>query len=293
VKSASTSSPASVRGERFCLLSAGLLPGVRSPDRLYWFKRIPVDWCRTSTSAGGRRVALRGRDHAWPSLEWHSSAVAIAWFDGRRQAAMPRTESTMASKVFCDIAISADGYVAGPGQTAEKPFGDGPVDRLHAWMFDTPDENRAEIDQVAAAGAFVMGRNMFGAGRGEWDLSWKGWWGDNPPYHAPVFVLTRHSREPLAMEGGTTFTFVTDGIESALDQARKAAGDRDVAIAGGAATVNQYLAAGLIDEIRTHIAPVTIGAGERLFDGVPPLNLKIIAVRGASLTTHISYHVLH
>jgi dihydrofolate reductase len=138
-----------------------------------------------------------------------------------------------------------------------------------------------------------MGRNMFGAGRGEWDLSWKGWWGDNPPYHAPVFVLTRHSREPLAMEGGTTFTFVTDGIESALDQARKAAGDRDVAIAGGAATVNQYLAAGLIDEIRTHIAPVTIGAGERLFDGVPPLNLKIIAVRGASLTTHISYHVLH
>jgi hypothetical protein len=154
VKSASTSSPASVRGERFCLLSAGLLPGVRSPDRLYWFKRIPVDWCRTSTSAG---------------------------------------------------------------QTAEKPFGDGPVDQLHAWMFDTPDENRAEIDQVAAAGAFVMGRNMFGAGRGEWDLSWKGWWGDNPPYHAPVFVLTRHSREPLAMEGGTTFTFVTDGIESALD----------------------------------------------------------------------------
>jgi len=108
-----------------------------------------------------------------------------------------------------------------------------------------------------------------------------------------VFVLTHHPREPLTMEGGTTFTFVTDGIESALDQARTAAGDRDVAIAGGATTVNQYLAAGLIDEIRTHIAPVTVGAGERLFDGVPILNLKIIAVRGASLTTHISYHVLH
>jgi dihydrofolate reductase len=199
----------------------------------------------------------------------------------------------MASKVFCDISISADGYVAGPGQTAEKPFGDGPVDRLHAWMFDTPDENKAEIDQVVAAGAFVMGRNMFGPGRGGWDLSWNGWWGDNPPYHAPVFVLTHHSREPLAMEGGTTFTFVTDGIESALDQARKAAGDRDVAIAGGAATINQYLAAGLIDEIRIHIAPVTVGAGERLFDGLPPLNLEIIAVRGASLATHISYHVLH
>ena len=206
---------------------------------------------------------------------------------------MPRTESTMAKQVFCDISISAGGYVTGPGQTAGKPFGDGPVDQLHAWMFDTPDENKAEIDQVVAAGAFVMGRNMFGPGRGEWDLSWKGWWGDNPPYHAPVFVLTHHPREPLAMEGGTTFTFVTGGIEPALDQARKAAGDRDVAIAGGAATVNQYLAAGLIDEIRTHIAPVTIGAGERLFDGVPPLNLEIVGVRGASLTTHISYRVLH
>jgi len=142
---------------------------------------------------------------------------------------MPRTESTMAKQVFCDISISADGYVTGPGQTAGKPFGDGPVDQLHAWMFDTPDENKAEIDQVVAAGAFVMGRNMFGPGRGEWDLSWKGWWGDNPPYHAPVFVLTHHPREPLAMEGGTTFTFVTDGIGSALDQARKAAGERDVA----------------------------------------------------------------
>jgi dihydrofolate reductase len=138
-----------------------------------------------------------------------------------------------------------------------------------------------------------MGRNMFGPGRSEWDLSWKGWWGDNPPYHAPVFVLTHHPREPLTMEGGTTFTFVTDGIGSALDQARKAAEERDVAIAGGAATVNQYLAAGLIDEIRTHVVPVTIGAGERLFDGVPPLNLGLIAVRGASLTTHISYRVLH
>src|SRR5215469_4213955 len=114
--------------------------------------------------------------------------------DGRSNAG---TESTMASKVFCDISISADGYVAGPGQTAEKPFGDGPVDRLHAWMFDTPEENKAEIDQVVAAGAFVMGRNMFGPGRSEWDLSWKGWWGDNPPYHAPVFVLTHHPREPL------------------------------------------------------------------------------------------------
>lgn len=161
----------------------------------------------------------------------------------------------MNSRVVCDISIAADGYVAGPGQTADKPFGDGPVDRLHAWMFDTPDENKAEVDRIVSAGAFVMGRNMFGPVRGDWDLSWTGWWGENPPYHAPVFVLTHHPRDPLTMQGGTTFTFVTDGIDAALDQARKAAGDRDVAIAGGAATINQYLAAGLVDELRTHVSP--------------------------------------
>ncbi|QSB16894.1 dihydrofolate reductase family protein [Natronosporangium hydrolyticum] len=128
-------------------------------------------------------------------------------------------------------------------------------------MFATPDENRAEIDDVVSAGAFVMGRNMFGPIRGDWDLSWTGWWGDEPPYHAPVFVLTHYPREPLVMQGGTTFNFVTDGIESALAQARAAAGDRNVAIAGGAATINQYLRAGHIDELRTHVAPVTLGAG--------------------------------
>jgi dihydrofolate reductase len=199
----------------------------------------------------------------------------------------------MANHVFCDVSISADGYVSGQHQTAEKPFGDGPVDRLHAWMFETPDENRTERDRIVAAGAFVMGRNMFGPVRGRWSGDWRGWWGENPPYHAPVFVLTHHRREPLTMKGGTTFTFVTDGIESALEQARKAAGDRDVAIAGGAATINQYLAAGVIDELRIHIAPVTVGAGERLFDGVPPLRLERIAVRAAALTTHITYRVVH
>jgi len=197
----------------------------------------------------------------------------------------------MDTKVVCHISISADGYAAGPGQTADKPFGDGPVDRLHAWMFDTPDENKAELDQIVAAGAFVMGRNMFGPVRGEWNLDWTGWWGEDPPYHAPVFVLTHHPREPLAMQGGTTFTFVTDGIRSALDRARKAAGDRDVSIAGGAATVNQYLAAGLIDELHTHVTPVTLGAGERLFDGVPPMQLDLLDVRPASLVTHVSYRL--
>lgn len=198
----------------------------------------------------------------------------------------------MSNRVVCDISISADGYVAGVGQTAEKPFGDGPVEQLHAWMFDTPDENTAEVDQILAAGAYIMGRNMFGPVRGEWDLDWKGWWGEEPPYHAPVYVLTHHPREPLPMQGGTTFTFVTDGVESALDQARAAAGDRDVAIAGGAATINQYLAAGLVDELRTHIAPVTIGGGERLFDGVPPLRLELLGARAASLVTHVSYRVV-
>jgi dihydrofolate reductase len=197
----------------------------------------------------------------------------------------------MSNKVVCDISISADGFVAGQSQTADKPFGEGPVDRLHAWMFDTPEENKSEIDRIVSAGAFVMGRNMFGPVRGEWDLEWRGWWGEDPPYHAPVFVLTHHPRDPLPMQGGTTFTFITDGIDMALARAREAAGDRDVAIAGGAATVNQYLAAGLIDELRTHIAPVTVGAGERLFDGVPPLHLEQLRARAASLVTHIDYRV--
>ena len=117
-------------------------------------------------------------------------------------------------------------------------------------------------------GAFIMGRKMFGGGDGPWDESWKGWWGEDPPYHAPVFVLTHHPREPLTMQGGTTFTFVTDGIESALEQARAAAGDEDVAIAGGASAVRQYLAAGLLDELQLHIAPIMLGAGERLLDDV-------------------------
>jgi dihydrofolate reductase len=194
-------------------------------------------------------------------------------------------------KVVCDVAVSVDGFVAGPNQTREKPFGDGPVERLHAWMFETPDENKAEVDEIVNAGAFVMGRNMFGPIRGEWDLDWQGWWGDEPPYHGPVFVLTHYPREPLTMQGGTTFTFVTDGIESALTQARAAAGDRNVAIAGGAATINQYLGAGHIDELRVHIAPVVLGAGERLFDSVAPQELELVPARQASLVTHTVYRI--
>jgi dihydrofolate reductase len=194
------------------------------------------------------------------------------------------------SKIVCNISVSVDGYVAGPNQSREDPLGEG-AERLHRWMFETPDENKAEVDEIVNAGAFVMGRNMFGPIRGEWDLDWKGWWGDEPPYHRPVFVLTHYPREPVPMAGGTTFSFVTDGIESALNQAREAAGDRNVAIMGGASTVNQFLAAGLIDELHLHIAPVLLGAGERLFVDVPDLNLEPMSSRSTSLVTHVRYRI--
>jgi dihydrofolate reductase len=199
-------------------------------------------------------------------------------------------------RVICDITISADGYSAGLNQTEERPFGDdggdGWGDKLHAWFAETSEENRAEVDQMTAANAYIMGRNMFGPVRGEWDRQWNGWWGDDPPFHAPVFVLTHHAREPQPMDGGTTYYFVTDGIESALAQARAAAGDGDVAIQGGATTINQYLAAGLIDELRLHIVPLTLGAGTRLFEGVPPLKLEQVKSRAARLVTQVTYRVL-
>jgi len=138
-----------------------------------------------------------------------------------------------------------------------------------------------------------MGRNMFGPGRGAWDLEWRGWWGEDPPYHTPVYVLTNHEREPLAMDGGTTFHFVTDGIESALEQARAAAGDKDVSIAGGASTVRQYLAAGLLDELYLHIVPVVLGAGERLLDGVGDPTLEPVKVVDSPAVTHVKYRVVH
>ncbi len=199
-------------------------------------------------------------------------------------------------RVSCDITISADGYAAGLHQSEERPFGDDGGDgtgaRLHAWMFDTPEENRAEIDLLNTAGAFVMGRNMFGPVRGAWDRPWNGWWGENPPFHAPVFVLTHHARAPRPMDGGTTYHFVTDGVTAALARAREAAGNGDITVLGGATTVNQFLAAGLVDELRLHLVPCTLGAGTRLFDGVPPLDLEQVRSRSASLVTHLTYRVL-
>ena len=194
--------------------------------------------------------------------------------------------------ITADIAVSADGFATGVNQRLEKPFGDGPVDELHRWMFETPDENAAELAGITDADAFIMGRNMFSPGRGAWDPEWRGWWGEDPPYHKPVFVLTHHEREDLPMQGGTTFHFVTGGVEAALKGAVEAVDGGTIAIAGGATTMNQFLAAGLIEELRLHIAPVIIGAGERLFDGVSGVKLEQLAARSASLATHIDYRVV-
>ena len=193
--------------------------------------------------------------------------------------------------VSCDLAISLDGYSAGPNQSLEHPFGDGVVEEsLHAWMFDHADDHRPELAAITAAGAFIMGRNMFSPGRGEWDPGWKGWWGAEPPYHAPVFVLTHVPREPLEMEGGTTFHFVTGGPDEALSLARAAAGDGNVAVAGGTTTINQYLAAGAIDELRLHVAPVVFDVNYvRLFDGVGPIAWSSASARWTPEVTHLVY----
>lgn len=199
--------------------------------------------------------------------------------------------------VTADIAVSLDGFAAGPNQSLENPLGERGVERLHTWMFEYADEHVEEIAAITAAGAYVMGRNMFGPVRGDWpaggDLSdWRGWWGDDPPYHAPVFVLTHYAHEPLVMEGGTTFEFVTDGIHSATDQARAVAGEADVAIAGGAETLNQALWAGIVDELRLHVVPLTLGAGERVFDRVPPLQLELLRSRVTPQVAHLTYRVV-
>ena len=192
--------------------------------------------------------------------------------------------------VTADISVTLDGYGAGPNQRLEAPFGDLEENHLHSWMFAHADENAVEVASITEADAYIMGRNMFSPGRGEWDLAWRGWWGEEPPYHAPVFVLTHHERQPLSMSGGTTFNFVTDGIASALDQASAAAGVGNVAIAGGATTINQYLAAGLIDELRLHVVPFTSGVsgGSRIFDGVPPIAFNVVAARHTQHVTHLT-----
>lgn len=200
--------------------------------------------------------------------------------------------------------ISLDGYGAGPHQDLQNPLGVGGTD-LHQWLFPTrtlqrtlfgKDEGTTGVDDEFAArgfenmGAWILGRNMFGPIRGPWlDSSWRGWWGDNPPYHVPTFVLTHHAREPLEMEGGTTFHFVTGGIHEALERAREAAGGKDVRIGGGASTIQQYLRARLIDEMHFAVAPVLLGQGERLFEGVDlrALGYECIRSVGSDKATHV------
>jgi dihydrofolate reductase len=199
------------------------------------------------------------------------------------------------TKVTSGLTMSLDGFAAGHNQSFEKPFGDNfDSDLLDRWMFSEPEKHRhkKEIDAILDAGAFIMGSNMFGPKDRRDKPEWKGWWGKNPPYHAPVFVLSHKERTPVEMEGGTVFHFVTDGIESAFRQAKAAAGDRNVKIMGGANTVNQYLIAGLIDELWLHIVPVTVGSGSKLFEGVSNLKLEPVEISGTSMVTHIRYNVL-
>jgi len=210
------------------------------------------------------------------------------------------------SKLRLKISMSLDGYVAGPDQSLENPLGVGGM-RLHEWVLPLAawrgehgmeggevNESTAVVEEsVRNLGATIMGRNMFGGHPGPWDAKkpWSGWWGAKPPFHHPVFVLTHHARPPLAMEGGTTFTFVTDGIESALRKARAAAGGKDISLAGGAKAAQQYLKAGLVDQMEIHVAPTLLGAGERLFDGVGDdlHGLRLVRTVAAPDVTHLKF----
>jgi dihydrofolate reductase len=199
------------------------------------------------------------------------------------------------SRTTCHMSISLDGFVAGPDQSVDNPIGVGGM-ALHDWHLRADElGNEADValrdELLTPKGAYVMGRNMFGPVRGEWKGDWRGWWGDEPPYHAPVFVLTHFAREPIEMEGGTTFHFVTTGIEDALEQARAAAGGGDVDIAGGASTVRQALAAGAIDELLLDIVPVLLGRGESIFDRVTDPGFEPIEVRHSPNATHVRYRV--
>jgi dihydrofolate reductase len=209
------------------------------------------------------------------------------------------------AKVTCDLSMSLDGYVAGPNQTLEEPLGHG-GERLHEWAVRLeafrerhgmeggepgPDNDIIE-ETLDASGAVVMGRRMFSGGDGPWedDPNADGWWGDEPPFRAPVFVLTHHAREPVQKEGGTSYMFVTDGLESALDQARAGAGRKDVQIGGGASVVQQALNSGLLDELNIHLVPVLLGTGGvRLLEGLQPAELELTRVIESPHVTHLRY----
>jgi dihydrofolate reductase len=210
------------------------------------------------------------------------------------------------ARMRANIAMSLDGYMAGPGQGLDDPLGIGGM-RLHDWLFELAAFHDGDEDGVENAstivveemqqnvGAAIMGRNMFGPIRGPWqDESWRGWWGEDPPFHVPVFVLTHYARRPVEMAGGTTFHFVTDGIESAYEQAAAVAGDRDISLGGGASTVQQSIATGLLDELQINLVPILLGGGERLLDGLAdaPVRLEGTRVIEAPGVTHLRYRVV-
>ena len=212
------------------------------------------------------------------------------------------------ARVVFEITMSLDGFVAGPNQTLEEPLGKR-GEELHEWVTrlaswrerhgleggETGPDSDLMAESIEKQGAIVMGRRMFSNGEGPWDDDPKadGWWGDEPPFRVPVFVLTHHAREPVPKQGGTTFNFVTDGIESALEQARAAAGDKDVYISGGANVIQQYLAAGLVDEFLLHVTPILLGDGVRLFENVGPEagELELVETIPSELVTHLRYRI--
>lgn len=211
------------------------------------------------------------------------------------------------NRIFADMSVSLDGYIAGPNDCIDNPLGDGGQE-LHGWVYglrswrepqgldggETGPEDEIIRESSANVGATILGRRMFSNENGPWgEHPFRGHWGDEPPFHGPVFVLTHHPRDPLPMQGGTTFHFVTDGIESALEQARQAANGQDIRIAGGADVVQQYLAAGLLDEIQLHVVPILLGGGIRLLDGVtaPDLRIEQDRVIASPAVTHIRYRV--
>ena len=210
------------------------------------------------------------------------------------------------SKLRFRISMSLDGFVAGPDQSVSNPLGIGGM-RLHEWAFplaqwramhgleggEINESSPVVEESLANIGATVMGRNMFGGHPGPWDAAkpWNGWWGDNPPFHHPVFVLTHHARAPLELEGGTTFAFVTGGIEAALEQARRAAAGKDVSLAGGANAAKQFLVTGLVDEMQINLVPTLLGSGERLFEGVGDdlHGLELVQTVAAPKVTHLKF----
>jgi len=196
------------------------------------------------------------------------------------------------SDTTCHMSMSLDGFVAGPDQSRENPLGKRGLE-LHGWHLGDERANEADATVerrlMRPRGAYVMGRNMYGPIRGEWDEDWKGWWGPEPPYHAPVFVLTHHAHEPIEMEGGTTFHFVTDGFDAAYARAQETAGGDGVDIAGGASTVRQALQAGVVDELWLDIVPVLLGSGESIFDGIAGFDFEPAEVFNSPLATHVCY----